>query len=138
MSDSSLMRSVIVLAILSIAATTLGAQSKPTALEASHTRQAAGTAMETAVGDQPSPALQQRNPRYQLCRGDVMDLEFPFTPEFNQTATVQPDGYITLRGLGDLHVECQTIPELTRKLRQAYSKILHEQAISIVLKDFDN
>jgi polysaccharide export outer membrane protein len=84
------------------------------------------------------PALQRRNPRYQLCKGDVFDLDFPFTPEFNQQAvTVQPDGYISLHGLGDLHVEGETIPELTEALRQSYAKILHEPVITVVLKDFD-
>jgi polysaccharide export outer membrane protein len=64
-------------------------------------------------------------------------LDFPFSPEFNQTTTVQPDGYISLLGLGDLHVEGQTIPELTQSLRVAYAKILHEPVITVVLKDFD-
>jgi polysaccharide export outer membrane protein len=82
--------------------------------------------------------LQRRNPRYQLCRDDVMDLNFPFTPEFNQLAvTVQPDGYITLLGIGDLHVEGLTVPEVTQSLRTAYAKILHDPVITVVLKDFD-
>src|SRR6476660_3817904 len=58
------------------------------------------------------PVLQQRNPRYQLCHGDTFDLSFPFTPEFNQTVTVHPDGFITLAGLGDLYVLGKTVPEL--------------------------
>jgi polysaccharide export outer membrane protein len=85
----------------------------------------------------PPPSLQRRNPRYQLCRGDVFDLDFPFTPEFNQTVTIQPDGYITLRAIGDLHVEGQTVPEVTQSLRTAYGKILHDPVITIALKDFD-
>jgi polysaccharide export outer membrane protein len=87
--------------------------------------------------DSDRPAFHVRNPRYQLCKDDVFDLDFPFSPEFNQTTTVQPDGYISLLGLGDLHVEGQTIPELTQSLRVAYAKILHEPVITVVLKDFD-
>lgn len=66
-----------------------------------------------------------------------MDLHFPFTPEFDQTVTVQPDGYISLRGVGDVHVEGQTVPELTQKLQSSYQTILHDPIISIVLKDFE-
>lgn len=84
------------------------------------------------------PALQTRNPRYQLCKGDVVELDFPFTPEFNQTVTVQPDGYIALRGLHEVHVEGQTMPELTQTLQNAYKEILHDPAISIVLKEFEH
>ena len=41
------------------------------------------------------------------------DVNFDLSPEFNQTVTVQPDGYITLRGIGDVHVADLTVPELT-------------------------
>ena len=81
--------------------------------------------------------VQQRNPRYKLEPGDSFDVLFELSPEFNQTATVQPDGYITLRGVGDLQVADRTLPELTQLLRSAYSKILHEPLISVMLKDFE-
>jgi len=57
------------------------------------------------------PVLQHRDPRYELCKGDIFELTFPFTPEFNQTVTVHPDGFITLTGLGDLHLAGKTVPE---------------------------
>src|SRR5690242_13164309 len=52
----------------------------------------------------------ERNPRYRLGRGDVLEITFPRTPEFNQTATVQPDGFISLHGAGDLQVFGLTVP----------------------------
>lgn len=95
------------------------------------------TAPGSVRGDARQPSLQRRNPRYQVCKSDVLDLDFPFTPEFNQTVTVQPDGYITLRAVGDLHVEGQTVPELTQSLRTAYGKTLHDPVITVALKDFN-
>ena len=83
------------------------------------------------------PALQRRNPRYQLRKGDTFDLTFPFTSEFNQTVTVHPDGYITLTGLGDFYVEGKTIRELRESLQTAYARILHDPVINVVLKDFE-
>ena len=83
------------------------------------------------------PGLKQRNPRYQLCKNDVLELTLPMTPEFNQSVTVQPDGYITLLGAGDLHVEGQTIPELIQSVRSAYRVTLHDPVITIHLKDFE-
>jgi polysaccharide export outer membrane protein len=79
----------------------------------------------------------QRYARYKLQRGDTFDISFELNPEFNQTATVQPDGYVTLRGVGDLMVPDQTIPELTATLRNAYSKILNDPRITLILKDFE-
>lgn len=81
--------------------------------------------------------LQRRNPRYQLCKGDTFDLVFPLTPEFDQTVIVHPDGYITLRSLGDLYVAGRTVPELRDLLKTAYGKILHDPVIDVALKDFE-
>lgn len=93
---------------------------------------------EPAVADQKSdgPSFQQRNARYQLCQGDIFDVSFPFTPEFNQTLTIQPDGYVALTEIGNLQLAGKTVPEATELLRQNYSKILHDPVINIVLKDF--
>jgi polysaccharide export outer membrane protein len=84
-----------------------------------------------------TPPLQHRNRRYQLHSADVLEMNFPFTPEFNQSVTVQPDGYITLRGVDSVRVEGQTLPEVTNTVRTAYAKILHDPVINIELKDFE-
>jgi polysaccharide biosynthesis/export protein len=81
--------------------------------------------------------FQQRYPRYRIEAGDQFDVNFDLSPEFNQTVTVQPDGYVTMRGVGDLHVQGQTVPELMDTLRKAYGKILNSPIISVVLKDFE-
>jgi protein involved in polysaccharide export with SLBB domain len=84
-----------------------------------------------------APSFQERYPRYRLRPGDVMDLTFAFTPEFNQTVTVQPDGYINLRGVGDLRVQDKTTGELVESMKEAYRGILHEPNISIKLTEFE-
>jgi len=84
-----------------------------------------------------TPGFQERNPRYHLRRGDSFDLDFAMTPEFNQVVAVQPDGYITLKALGSLFVEGQTVPQLTETLKTAYANILHDPVIAISLKDFE-
>jgi polysaccharide export outer membrane protein len=93
---------------------------------------------QLAHGERTEPGLQQSSSaRYQICKGDVFDVSFPFTPEFNQTATVQPDGYIALTGIGTLEVAGKTVPELTELIRGSYAKILHDPIVNIVLKDFE-
>jgi polysaccharide export outer membrane protein len=90
-----------------------------------------------AASKEVSPELHERNPRYQLRKGDTFDLDFALSPEFNQTLAVQPDGYVTLKGVGSIFVEGQTVPELTETVRAAYAKILHDPDIAIALKDFE-
>ena len=74
--------------------------------------------------------------RYRLQPGDVLEIQFRYSPEFNQTVTVQPDGYITLEIGGDLKVAGFTI-EQTRAtiLRQARTR-LQDPVATIVLKEF--
>jgi polysaccharide biosynthesis/export protein len=81
--------------------------------------------------------FKDRQPRYKLEPGDVFDISFELNPEFNQTVTVQPDGFITLRGIGDVQVKGQTVPELSQTLRSDYSKILNDPLITVILKDFE-
>ena len=82
--------------------------------------------------------FQVRDERYRIAPGDTFDLNFELSPEFNQSAVaVQPDGFATLRGVGDIKVQGQTVPELTQTLRTAYGKILNDPIISVVLKDFE-
>lgn len=92
---------------------------------------------ETRVEVDTAPKFQERQPRYQVEPGDSLDLTFAPSAEYNQTVIVQPDGYITLREAGDLYVRGKTIPELRQAVTEAYSKILHEPEITVLLKDFD-
>jgi polysaccharide biosynthesis/export protein len=90
------------------------------------------------TSSQPAtPQLQQRDSRYHLAAGDSFDVSFELSPEFNQTVVIQPDGYVTLKAVGDVKVVGQTIPELTSTLRTAYGKILNDPLVVVVLKDFE-
>jgi polysaccharide biosynthesis/export protein len=83
------------------------------------------------------PGLHKRNWRYRINPSDTLELTFPLTPDFNQTVTVQPDGYITLRDAGDLSAAGHTLSELTESIKTAYSKILRDPEISVDPKDFE-
>jgi len=128
-----LIRRIAVLALSSALMSALGsAQRDPTDKSA--------TAAATQPGQRATTAkasFQERNPRYCLRKGDSFDVDFAFSPEFNQTVVVQPDGYITLRGAGTMRVEGQTVPELTETIKKAYANILHDPVITVALKDFE-
>jgi polysaccharide export outer membrane protein len=86
-----------------------------------------------------NPVLgRERRPLYRLCKSDVLIVTFAFAPEFNQTVTVQPDGYITLRDVGRLVAEGLTTAELENATQVAYAKILHEPQVTVALKDFEH
>jgi polysaccharide biosynthesis/export protein len=67
---------------------------------------------------------------------DTLNLTFMLTPELNQSVTVQKDGRIALRDIGDLPAAGQTLPEVTASIEAAYSKILHNPMISVTTGNF--
>jgi polysaccharide export outer membrane protein len=75
--------------------------------------------------------------RYRLTPGDVLEVRFPFVPELDQTITVQPDGYVALKDVGDLRIQGRTVPEARAVILEAYGEIVRRPELSIVLKEFE-
>ena len=94
-------------------------------------------AEKTVTRNPAEPVLQSPNPRYVLRVGDSFDIAFRFTPEFNQTVSVQPDGFVSVRELPDILAAGKTVPELTAVLQKSYGKILHDPVITVVLKEYE-
>ncbi len=101
----------------------------------------AGQAGATKAGSADgawSPALTgERRPLYRLRKSDVVEITFTFAPELNQSAVVQPDGFVSLKGLPEFYAEGLTLPDLREAIRKAYANMLHDPEVTIVLKDFD-
>jgi len=100
---------------------------------------ASGAATQSGkVGGVGDPAFGgERHPLYRLSKSDTVDLNFTFSPDFNQSLTVQPDGFIALRGAGTLRAEGLTVTEIQHAVADAYRGFLHDPEITVTLKDFD-
>lgn len=97
------------------------------------------TAAKPARADgQGNPLLGgERRPLYRLRPSDVVEVTFSVAPEFNQTLTVQPDGYITLKDAGAVLAQGLTVPQLGEAVRKAYTGYLHDPEAAVALKDFE-
>lgn len=99
----------------------------------------ASTADGTKTLNNGGPALTgARHPLYRLRESDVVDIKFTFSPEFDQTVTILPDGFITLKSAGDIYAEGMTLVELRDAVRSAYASTLHDPDISVVLSSFEH
>ena len=78
-----------------------------------------------------------RRPFYRLQISDTVEVNFPFTPEFNQTLTVQPDGFAALKGADSVLAVGKTLTELADLINEAYSTTLRQPEVRVTLKDFD-
>jgi polysaccharide biosynthesis/export protein len=90
------------------------------------------------AGGKGDPAFGgERHPLYRLSKSDTVDVNFTFSPDFNQTLTVQPDGFVALKGAGTLLAEGLTVPQMQQAVAYAYRGFLHEPEVTVTLKDFD-
>jgi polysaccharide biosynthesis/export protein len=95
-------------------------------------------AQQSGNAEQASnPALQHRDERYRLCASDTINVHFPLTPEFDETVTVQPDGFVSLAGTADVRVEGLTQQQSVEVIRSAYASVLHEPIVTVTLKEFN-
>lgn len=94
-------------------------------------------ANKTVATDDPRPELQHR-PRYAIQRSDSVTITFPVSPEYNQTLTVQPDGYVSLMGAGSIRLEGLNLDQAQVAIRDAYAKakVLKDPIVTVDLKDF--
>jgi polysaccharide biosynthesis/export protein len=76
--------------------------------------------------------------RYKLHSGDVVALDYRYTPEFNQTVTIQPDGYVTLNIVGDVKVAGFTLDEVHDQILKMASSRLNHPELNLTLKDFEH
>ncbi len=83
-----------------------------------------------------TPGFKQRDQRYRIQPSDVLIIAFGFTKEFDQTVTVQPDGFVPLQGAGELKIVGLTVAEVTAAIIRKYSGILHDPIVTITLKEF--
>jgi len=92
----------------------------------------------TAMAQQPrAPRLTTvTEERYRLTPGDVLEVQFRYSPEFNQTVTVQPDGYISLEIGGDLKVAGLTVEQTREAILRKANTRLQDPVATIVLKEF--
>ncbi|MFZ0772313.1 MAG: polysaccharide biosynthesis/export family protein [Candidatus Sulfotelmatobacter sp.] len=79
-----------------------------------------------------------RRPLYRLNRSDVVALSFTLSPEFDQTLTVQPDGYVFLKDAGLVLAQGRTLEEFRLAVRQAYAGYLHDPQVTVALKEFEH
>lgn len=86
---------------------------------------------------QRRPLTQTPKTAYTLQPGDTVDVVYRYTPEFNETLVVGPDGRAFIRAAGDMQVGGLTLPQLQRNITAASAAKLADPDVVVTLKDFD-
>jgi polysaccharide export outer membrane protein len=85
----------------------------------------------------PRAQLQMPTTPYRLQVGDTLDIFYRFTPEYNQTVTVLPDGTVALQLLGSLHLAGLDLQQAHDALVALAQTRLKNPELSLSLKDFE-
>ncbi len=78
----------------------------------------------------------KQHERYVLRHGDVIDLQYRYTPDLDQTVTVQPDGFVSIKIGGEVHVGGLTVEQAKQAILKAVSNDLNDPQLNLILKDF--
>jgi polysaccharide export outer membrane protein len=101
---------------------------------------ASGQAAKQPTGrslNAPEPVAGESSQTYKVNSGDVLEIAFRWTPEFNQAVTVQPDGHIGLVSAGDIAVMGLTPIQVRDEIiRRSSSKLVNPE-VAVTLKDFE-
>ncbi len=89
------------------------------------------------VQSQPVALAGDAQARYALRSGDTVTINYRLTPEFDQTAMIQPDGFLTLPLVGDLHVAGMTLDAVKALVVQKASVQLKRPEVTVTLKEFE-
>ena len=101
------------------------------------------TGCATAHGRNPNlasgtvaPSGAPLSPEHTLTAGDVFEIRFPFSPEFNDKITVGEDGTVAPKIIGSVVIGGLTVPEATRRLSARYAEKIKYPTLSLTVRSY--
>src|SRR5215831_10978657 len=96
---------------------------------------AVGAPADKAPGKEKA-GFTPREQRYRIQPNDVVEVHFRYTPEYNLTATVQPDGFVSVQVVGDVKIGGLTLEEASTAITRQAGARLRDPEVAVHLKDF--
>jgi polysaccharide export outer membrane protein len=81
--------------------------------------------------------LQEHFPEYHLQRSDSVTVSYRYTPEYDQTVVVGPDGRANLSGFGAFVATGLTLDEFREQILKLSMQRLLDPVVAVTLKDFE-
>ena len=96
-----------------------------------------GFLMASLASFSQTGTFSEHDPRYRLEPSDVLEVHYRYTPEFDQTVAVEPDGFVSLQLVGDVKLQGLTLEQVKSTILDKASKRLRDPEINVVLKEFE-
>ncbi len=82
-------------------------------------------------------AFAQVDSRYRLRPTDVLELQYRLSPEYSQTVSIGPDGYVSLQLIGPVNIGGLTIDEAHTRILDLAKTRLREPEVTLVLREYE-
>jgi len=77
-----------------------------------------------------------RDPHYTLQPEDKVEVQYRYTPEYNATVALQPDGYVSLPLLGEVKLVNFTLQDASRAITAKARERLADPEVTVLLKEY--
>lgn len=77
-----------------------------------------------------------RGARYRLQPEDKFEVLYRYTPEFNVTVSVEPDGFVALPLVGEVKVAGLTVEAAKLEIEKKAGERLNDPEVNLVLRDY--
>jgi len=96
----------------------------------------AWTLLITLAAAQGSGGFADRDPQYKLQAEDKIEVQYRYTPEYNATAALQPDGYVSLPFVGQVKLAGLTLGQASKAIADRASDRLSDPEVEVLLRDY--
>jgi len=79
----------------------------------------------------------ERDPRYRIQPSDVIEVQYRYTPEYNQNASVQPDGFVSLQLIGDVKLAGLTLDQARTAILTRAAARLRDPDLAVSLREYE-
>jgi polysaccharide export outer membrane protein len=78
----------------------------------------------------------ERDAHYKLQPEDKVEVQYRYTPEYNATAALQPDGYVSLPLIGEVKLAGKTLDQARMAIVAKAGERLADPEVTVLLKEY--
>ena len=78
----------------------------------------------------------ERDPHYKLQPEDKVEVQYRYTPEYNGTVALQPDGYVSLPLIGEVQLAGKTLEQARVAIVAKAAERLADPEVTVLLKEY--
>jgi len=83
-----------------------------------------------------STGFADRDAPYKLQTEDKVEVQYRYTPEYNATAALQPDGYVSLPFVGQVKLAGLTLDQASKAIATRASDRLADPEVTVLLREY--